>query len=84
MPTMTIAQVYGPWSGTADTWATSTGTWADGAGSWDDTAITWAEALQPWAVSFAGTAARLFEVRQEVRITNIDFDARIIGVEPEG
>jgi hypothetical protein len=35
-------------------------------------------------VSFAGTASRLFEVQREVRITNIDYDARIIGVEPEG
>jgi hypothetical protein len=60
---MTIAQVYGPWSGTA---------------------ITWAEALQPWAVSFVGTASRLLEVQQEIRITNIDYDARIIDVEPEG
>jgi hypothetical protein len=80
---MTIAQVYGPWSGTATVWADKTGTWALATGAWADEALTWAQALQAWGVSYAGTPRRLFDVGAEIRVVSIDYDDRILPIDAE-
>lgn len=83
MATMTLAQVYGPWSGLGEEWAQEDQSWAQMAVSWEDQAVTWAEALQPWAAAISSPPIRIFNVPAESRVVAVHSEQRILSVAPQ-